>query len=364
MIDSRLYKSFFSLLKSGLWNTKPDLRDFPLTDDEWERLYSWARIQTVEAIVYDGMMQLPDCLFPPKLLLMRWTVQVDYIERQNRLMNTCLGELAELFIEHDIVFFLLKGQGTSVCYETPLHRICGDIDWFFPTVSDFDRACRLISSMNICMVRQTRSSVVYRWKGILVEHHKHMLDIHNPLVSSFLKCLQESEEIKSVYLGIENKHIKIPSPLLNHLCVNAHILKHLFMFGIGLRQICDSACICKAYYGRVDGRKLHEVYQKTGLYNWMQQFNHVLVSDLGMPTCYLPFPLETRNKSRWMLQEVLKGGNFGFYNERMKFKRGYGWLKRMYGVFHLVRYMRYVPLEAFSYLGVLIYSRIKNELIA
>lgn len=96
------------------------------------------------------------------------------------------------------------------------------------------------------------------------------------------------------------------SPLLNHLCVNAHILKHLLMFGIGLRQICDSARICKAYYGRVDGQKLQKAYKKVGLYSWMQQFNHLLVSDLGMPVNYLPFPLKLGNNSHWILQEVLE----------------------------------------------------------
>ena len=364
MIETGLYKSFFTLLKAGLWNTKPDLSYFPLNDQDWERLYSSARMQTVEAIVYDGVMQLPDELLPPQLLLMRWTVQVDYIEHRNKQMNACMEELADSFSEQHIEFFLLKGQGVSACYDVPLHRVSGDIDWFFPTASDFNRACRLIDSKGIRMVRQTRFSIAYKWKGVLVEHHKYMLDIHNPLVASFLKNIQESEQRNAVFLRMKGKHIQMPSPLLNHLCVNAHILKHLFMFGIGLRQICDSARLCKAYCGRVDGKKLKKAYQKAGLYSWMQQFNHLLVTDLGMPVSYLPFPLDARNNSRWILQEVLEGGNFGFYSEHTAFKWGHGWRKRLYGLFHLVKYMRYVPLEVFSYLGVLIYSRIKNGLIS
>ncbi len=364
MIETKLHKSFFALLRAGLWNTTLDLSPFPLNEKDWEVIYSWARMQTVEAIVYDGVMQLPDELLPPQLLLMRWTVQVDFIEHRNKMMNACMEELAELFEEQHIDFFLLKGQGISACYEVPSHRVCGDIDWFFPTASDFNGARRLIASKGIRMVRQTRFSIAYEWKGVLVEHHKHMLDIHNPLVASFLKFLQESELGNAVILRRKGMHIKMPSPLLNHLCVNAHILKHLLMFGIGLRQICDSARICKAYHGRFDARKLRKAYQKAGLYTWMQEFNHLLVSDLGMPVSYLPFPLVTRNRSSWILQEVLDGGNFGFYSEHTTFKWGHGWRKKMYGLFHLVKYMRYVPLEVFSYLGVLIYSRIKNELIS
>ena len=364
MIEAVLYKCFFTLLKSGLWNIKLDLSYFPLDDKDWEKIYSWARMQTVEAIVHDGVMQLPDKLLPPKLLLMRWTVQVDFIERQNKQMYACMEELADSFSEQHIEFFLLKGQGVSACYDVPLHRVSGDIDWFFPTASDFNRACRLIDSKGIRMVRQTRFSIAYKWKGVLVEHHKYMLDIHNPLVASFLKNLQKSEQSNAIFLNTRGKHIKMPSPLLNHLCVNAHILKHLLMFGIGLRQICDSARICKAYYGRVDGQKLQKAYKKAGLYSWMQQFNHLLVSDLGMPVNYLPFPLETRNNSHWILQEVLESGNFGFYSEHTAFKWGHRWRKRLYGLLHLVKYTRYVPLEVFSYLGVLIYSRIKNELVS
>ena len=36
MIETGLYKSFFTLLKAGLWNTKPDLSYFLLNDQDWE----------------------------------------------------------------------------------------------------------------------------------------------------------------------------------------------------------------------------------------------------------------------------------------------------------------------------------------
>jgi hypothetical protein len=45
------------------------------------------------------------------------------------------------------------------------------------------------------------------------------------------------------------------------LQVNAHILKHLLSFGIGIRQLCDAARLYKTYHNQVDGNVLKAFIQ-------------------------------------------------------------------------------------------------------
>lgn len=327
--------AFFTLLRAGLWNEKPDDSCFPLQELAWKQLYLHARRQTVEGIIYDGMIRLPDEFLPPRALLMKWVALVDSLERRNRRMNAVIEELKAWFGDHGITAVLLKGQEVADCYEEPLHRVCGDIDWYIPYSRDYKRLIRLFSTKGLIWERQPGFSLCCQWKGIVVEFHKQMLDIHNPFVFRYLKKLGQSEKYRS--------------PILSHLVVNSHILKHMMAFGIGIRQLCDSARICYAYHESEDKVRLEEVYRKVGMYRWVQLLNRLLVEELGLPEEYLPFSLSSDEGFYWMSQEVWESGNFGFYDERFG-KQAEPWKKRRYVGRHLLHrfllHVRYVPSEA------------------
>ena len=48
--------AFFALLRAGMWGKMPDLPYFPLREKEWHTLYLQARKQTVEGIIFDGIL--------------------------------------------------------------------------------------------------------------------------------------------------------------------------------------------------------------------------------------------------------------------------------------------------------------------
>jgi len=229
------YQSFFALLQAGLWNREPECQYFPLTPEVWKQVYMIARKQTVEGIVYEGITRLPNHYFPPRDLLLKWVVMVDSIEERNRRMNKVVGELFELFTKNHITAFLMKGQGVAACYESPLLRVCGDIDWSFPDNDHFTRAFKLMKKMNIKIERQAGFSECYAWKGFIIEHHKSLPDISNPFISNYFRSINKQEYDKSVYLDMAGQKVLLVSPLLTHLSVNTHILKHLLAFGISIR---------------------------------------------------------------------------------------------------------------------------------
>lgn len=339
------------MLRAGLWSRDPECECFPLSREVWEEIYVIARKQTVEGIIYDGMMKLPANYLPPKELLLKWVVAINSIEGKNRRMNKVVGELHKIFTKNHIAAFLMKGQGVAALYDNPLHRICGDIDWAFPDKNNFDRAEQLLKKNKVKIEKHVRSELFYVWKGFIVEHHRELVNIDNPFLSKYLLHIQRQEQVRTVYVDADGQKIPLPSPMLTHLSVNAHILKHLLSFGIAIRQLCDSARTCCMYHQEIEGERLKETYCKLGIYRWIQLLNRLLVDYLGMPEEYLPFPLVYRQKADFMMQDILRGGSFGFYGDAVSMKKdGMGAFIKYVLIrrpLRIIRYICYAPGEAF-----------------
>ena len=302
------------LVQDGLWQTQTSHSSLPISAQEWAFLYNKALEHTVGAIVYDAIVALPDALLPPQHLLMKWMVYTDSIERKNKLMNGIVVELSELFHSNGVNHLLLKGQTLAGLYPTPLHRTCGDIDWYFETQGDFHTANGLIKALAIPIEKQAGFSTNYYFKNIEVEHHQSMLDISNPFIKRYLKTIK-AEEAETIFM-CNNHAVKSLPPLLSVLSVNLHILKHSLSFGVGLRQICDSAMLYHHYSHQLDGNHLKTIYQKLGVYHWVQHLHHLLVSAIGLDENKLPFPLDKSISSTFMLHEILSAGDFGLYDKR------------------------------------------------
>jgi len=358
------YKSFFALLRAGLWNREPSCECFPLSPEEWKQVYRIARKQTVEGIVYDGIMRLPEHLFPPRDILLKWVVMIDLMEERNRRMNKVVAELYDLFTKNHITAFLMKGQGVATYYENPLHRVCGDVDWSFPDNDHFTRAYKLMAKKNIKIEHQAGFSECYTWRGFVIEHHKFFPDINNPFMPNYLRSITQRESDKSIYLDIAGQKVLLVSPVLTHVSVNTHILKHLLAFGISIRQLCDSARVCYTYQANGEAESLKEIYKKLGIYHWIQMLNNLLVQYLGMPEEFLPFPLIRKRNADKMMKDILQGGSFGFYGgpflketDEPQVHRKHVWLQIL---IRFCRYVPYAPYEACWFPVMHAYSHIKK----
>ncbi len=363
MIDNLTRNAFFSLLRSGLWNVSANKEYFPLSNSQWLEIFQLARKQTVEGIVHDGIMTLPVEFFPAKDLIYKWTVAVDAIERQNRLMDQRINELVSFFSQKGLKVYLLKGQGVAHCYNQPNHRICGDIDFYFSNHKEYSLANALIEQQGIKIKKSPGFCSEYVWKDIQVEHHKRFIDIHNPFTLNRIHGLLKSELDNSIKIKIAGQEVFTPSPLMTNLVVNTHILKHSLSFGIGLRQLCDSAKACYTYSQNIDGQRIEKLYKEIGMIRWMHVLNKILTDYLGLDPKYLPFELANTENPDWMLNEILEAGNFGFGDKRFgsnttpQNKR----TNATQQVLHRFRLnFRYAPGEAISFPLVQVSSRIAN----
>lgn len=352
--------ALLTLLRAGLWEKKPDdLSVFPLSGEDWSRVYHQAQRQTVTGIVYRGLCLLPDRFLPSELLLPRWVAAADIIERKSRRMNSALRGLYEVFRKNNLHPILLKGQGVASLYEHPLLRECGDIDFYFPKEEEAERSVSLVRDMGCQIQYKADGSLYYCWNGIVVEHHSRLFDLTNPFIQEFLKKTEQTYGYHSVSLSPDqNMKIPVPSPLLNFFLLNTHIMKHVFGWGIGLRQLCDMARACYCFHDSINPYETRSLYHKTGIEKWSRLLHSFLQDYLGLSPECLPYK-EKRISSQPLLEIIMRGGNFGQYASGRGDTSQSTWKRKLHtsrSFLHNARFSyRYAPKEAFwTFMNLLI----------
>ncbi len=360
-MDIRLRDIFFQLLRIGLWGKESLQLTTPLSETDWLEIRSYSIHHTVEGLIYDSFKYLEENQLPPQALRLKWTIRIDQIERHNAKMNEVIASQYTAFIKQGLQPILQKGQGVATCYEIPQHRISGDIDWYFED-EGYVKARQMLKDKKLSFNDTAGFSLDYDWKGIHIEHHKKLFDLGSPLKYNYLKKIQEKFKSKQEELIINNVHIKLLAPELQLLQVNAHILKHLISFGIGLRQICDSARLYYTVARKIDPLLLKEIYRRAGILGWTHLLHVILVKNLGLPIDKLPFPYPENLDADWMLDEIWYSGNFGFHDERFKdgkvtpFSIRPDSTQRIWK--SLKNYFKYAPQEILFFPFVRAYSRL------
>jgi hypothetical protein len=362
MDNTNIEKAFFYLLKAGLW-PKERLNDrfLPLSDNEWTILYQRAKAQTVEAIIYDGILLLSPENLPPRLLQIKWSVQVDRIERSNQLTNKLIVEQYIFFTAYGLRPLLLKGQGLAATYANPLHRVCGDIDWYFESKEELALARFKLKERGIPRLRA--GSEVYLWKGGEMDLHDRLFDLYNPFSKKILKRMRA--DFPDTTLMIDGMPIPILAPDVQLLQVTAHILKHSLAFGIGLRQFCDLASLYSKYAFELNNKRLDYTFGRLGLRRWLTEVHRLLVNHIGLSKTVFPFPVGEEASSLAILEEVWLGGNFGFHDTSTMQRMAGEYVLRKKRTHTLARrflkYFPYVPKEAFWFPVMHFFDGIKGR---
>ncbi|PVH25824.1 nucleotidyltransferase family protein [Sphingobacterium corticibacter] len=352
---------FLTLLRSGLWNQAvSDFEGFPLSSNQWQDVFHMALNHTVEGLLYQGMITLPDHLLPPRSLILSWTVRMEQIEQRNGWMDKQVNEQINFFSNHNLHPLLLKGQGVARCYENPSVRLPGDIDWFFQNKKEYDLARKLLTDQGVQVKSVPGFSTYAIWNDAEVELHRRMIDIHNPFKAHFTQQLYRSEANLTQSIWNNGDEWLLPSSLLMHVSVSIHILKHLLAYGIGLRQLCDAARVCYTYQEELNSDKLLTVYKRFGVLKFIHVLHGVLVQYLGLPENKLPFPLVKYSFVETMMRDVWTAGNFGFSADDSETQTGNRTVLNTRLWKNLMRYLPFARMEALSFPMVQFYSRFTN----
>ena len=276
-------KAFLELVKAGLWgNGNPYIRIDGTTD--WQEVYRLATEQSVLGLVLAGLEHSD--VKPPKVLLLQWIGEVQMIEQRNKAMNAFVSETIDTLREQDIYALLVKGQGIAQCYEKPLWRPSGDID-FFLSKDNYGKAVsffknRYSNNKDGGQYSQEYAFYTDQW----------MIEVHGSLrtcLSSRIDKVVDTVQ-KSVFYGGNVRSwdnngtlVFLPSPTEDVFLVFTHFIKHFYKEGMSLRQLCDWCRLLWTYRESLNYGNLELWINKAGLMKEWKTFYNLASRYLGMP---------------------------------------------------------------------------------
>ncbi len=306
---TRWQQAFFLLLRYGLWEQSPgDTSPFPLTDDEWMQVYTESQRQTVQGLLFRGFQQLPESLFPPQSLVMRWLADTTAAERSYRQSVEATAFTWKLFSKAGLNPMLQKGLAVGMLYEHPEERVYGDVDW---CVDDMAAAEALLHKAGIKTEHRADQSLCFACHGTEIEVHPQLISLQNPSHRYALDLLLHDGEHVTMTLA-DGSVVSVPTPLQTIVLLQTHIMRHVVTSGIGLRQFCDLARAYHTLHRRMDDSQLVEYFCRLGLLRWTQLTHTFLHRYLGIQAEELPcVPDASASDCLRLARAILRWGNFG-----------------------------------------------------
>lgn len=348
---------FIEILQAGLWEKEVGLSSFGELDCEY--VFQLAQEQSVVGLVAAGLEHVVDVNIPQNVALLFAGTALQ-LEQRNKEMNVFLGRLVEKMRALGIYTILLKGQGVAQCYNRPLWRSCGDID-FFLSEDNYLKAKEFLTPLATSSrvegdLGDHQEMIIGQW---IVELHGDFRNGLSYLMDKVLKEIKDSIIYKGNVRSWMNGETQIflPAPLEDSIFVFTHIIKHLFKGGIGLRQICDWCRLLWCYRTEIDLQLLETKIKMAGLMSEWRVFATMAVEYLGMPKGAMPFYSTSdklKNKSERLLSYIIYSGNFG-HNKDISYQSKYkGLARKTISFFNQVkdsfRLAVIFPMDAFRFL--------------
>ena len=326
----RLNKSqeiFFALLRAGLW--EKEARISPYGEVDYNEIMCLAEEQSVVGLVTAGLGHVTDIKVPKETVL-QYVGRALQFEQQNIKMNGFISSLINRMRDADINSLLVKGQGIAQCYERPLWRASGDVDLYL-SERNYIKARSFLRSIASHIDVEDKKKL---HQGMSIDSW--VVELHGTLYTDFSSKVNKGlDEIHHrLFYGGEVRSwnnsgttIFLPSANEDVLIVFTHILNHLFIEGVGLRQICDWCRLLWTFRDTIDIDLLRDRLGKMGLLRIWKVLASLAVNELGMPEDAMPFYVSEKyvNKSRKLLEKVLESGNFG-HNKDLSYRTKYSGL--------------------------------------
>lgn len=359
-------KAFYALVKAGLWE-----KDINLSENgeiDFGDVCRLADEQSVVGLVAAGMEHVKDVKIPQEIALTLAGSALQ-LEQRNLAMNKFLANTVRDLRAKGIYTLLVKGQGVAQCYERPLWRACGDID-FYLSEENYKKA------QDYLLPLSTSSEKSHSGKHLEMTIDGWVVEIHGwlrgGLSSRINRALDEvqrqtfnegnvrswtNDGIQIFMLGKEN----------DVFYVFAHFLNHFYKGGIGLRQICDWCRLLWTYRDTLDSKRICDSIRLAGLMTEWKAFAAFAVEYLGMPESAMPFYSEDakwKRKADRISSFILNVGNMG-HNRDNSYYRKYPYvmrkaisLGRRCG--DLARHAMIFPLDSFKFLPYVVFVGIRS----
>ena len=321
-----------------------------------------ADMQALIGICFRGVQRLRKLGYDiPTDLYMKWLGMAAKIQQRNELMNRRCVEVQRMLVKEGLKSSILKGQGVALYYKLKdeslvlrantlgMLRQSGDIDVYVP--------CGMEKAM--AYVRKKYGKVEYDYinahvpmfDDVEVEMHWRVGAMTNLFRNRRLQRWLEREETKEMILGGKadlkpsETTIIVPTMEFNAFYLMLHCYHHVFESGLGLRQLMDYYFLLMARNNLNLDLNINELFRKFGMERFVGAVMWIMQEVFGLEReCLLCEPNE--KEGRYVLAEVMAGGNFGHHDERIR-KVGRGkWVEVFAKIQHAMHLLRRYPSEA------------------
>jgi hypothetical protein len=386
MMRENTERVFLVLLKAGLWEgVKVQgeglmVNGFPLSIDDdvdWSKVLDLAEEQSVVGLLAAGIevvqgswLKVHGAPWVPKPMALQFVGRTMQLEQRNQAMNYFIGVLVDKMREAGIETVLVKGQGVAQCYERPLWRSCGDVD-FLLDEENFDKALEYLAPL---AQHVDRAESYSHHIGMTIDPW--VVELHGSLRCGLSPKMDKViDELQAESCGNGNVRIwkdggtEVLLPEVNNdiLFIFTHFLKHFYKGGIGLRQICDWCRLLWKYRDTLDVTKVETLVRRMGLVSEWRAFAALAVNDLGMPAEAMPM---YDNAAKWSRKAerikafVLSVGNFG-HNRDMNYYNKYPFLVRKcismgQRVGDLLNHARIFPIDSLRFFPSMLVNGVRS----
>lgn len=360
---------FFELLQLSV-GTRLGL-SFTPSAEEWREAFDNAKRQALVGVCFRGVQcaikaDNSKVVNLPLKLKMQWLAITANIQRRNEVMNHRCAELYGLIKAAGYGSCVLKGQAVAMYYDDnsnvdetnrmSLLRQSGDIDmWMVANVEEVIRWARDTDTMYYYDYHHADLSM---FADTEVELH------YRPSIS---RNLWRNARLQKWFKGEGRQHIVyneqleccVPDNVFSLILTLNHNLWHLLYEGVGLRQMMDLYYVARSMQSSDEVSRLLSRFQLESFASasaWVLWYlfdgsadNSLFVSKQS------PLPAPNERLGRFLLNEIMKAGNFGHHDERLKSERYSSRTRLMMQWFrHTMRLVRYFPVEvAWTPLGIL-----------
>ena len=322
-----------------------------IKEADWKVLYAIAKKQALTGVLFHGIKQLPKELAPDAGLLMQWMGMAQNIRQQNIRLFLDSAKVCKKFKDVGFRNCILKGQGNALLYPDPYMRTSGDIDIYLD--GGRNRVMQYINK--VCPNQVMRyHHVDFPVMKTAIEVHftpSYMFyPVHNRRMQKWFKEVMDLQCSNVVTLPDGYGEITMPTTSFNVIYILSHLYRHVFTEGIGLRQLIDYYFVLvKSEERRVKNlTALQRELKFLGLWKFAGAVMYVLHEALGLPEAKMIAPIDV-NEGRFLLAEIMQGGNFGQYDTRLGSKKNEGKLHRYLRMsLRNLRFVKHYPTEALS----------------
>lgn len=282
-------EAFLALVKAGLWEQDVLLAPYGMINFSF--INDMAEEQSVVGLVTAGIEHASDVKVPQE-----WTLQFIgaalQIEQRSKAMNEFIASVVEEMRKKDIYTLLMKGQGLAQCYEKPLWRSAGDIDFFFSNEGYHNAVEFFLTQEN---ARQVQNAQYTKSFGVMIDSW--FIELHGTMRNGMsTKMDKEIDAVqRELFYGgnvrswMNGKtQVFLPGITDDVFLVFVHFVRHFYKEGVNLRQLCDWCRLLWTYRLKLDVHVLEKRIKRSGLMGEWKAFAALAVDYLGMPVEAMP----------------------------------------------------------------------------